>query len=83
MKAYGGVHVYINIFLTSALLEVSGQLHAPSALSPGKIPRYPLGGPESRLNDRRSENSWLHRYSNSDPSVVQPIASRYTDYATF
>jgi hypothetical protein len=33
-------------------VEVSGQLHAPAALSPGKSPRYPfyrrLGGPQSR-----------------------------------
>jgi hypothetical protein len=27
-------------------------------------------------------NSWAHRYSNSDLSVVQPVASRYTDNAT-
>jgi hypothetical protein len=39
MKTYGGV-------------EVSGQLHAPTALPLGKGPRYPfyrrLGGPQSR-----------------------------------
>jgi hypothetical protein len=29
----------------------------------------------------RRENSWPDRDSNSDPSVVQPVASRYTDYA--
>jgi hypothetical protein len=33
-------------------LEVSGQLHAPAALPPGRSPRYPLyrrlGGPQSR-----------------------------------
>jgi hypothetical protein len=29
----------------------------------------------------RRENSWPYRDSNSDPSVVQPVASRYTDYA--
>jgi hypothetical protein len=28
----------------------------------------------------RSENSYLHWDLNSDPSVVQPVASRYTDY---
>jgi hypothetical protein len=25
---------------------------------------------------------WPYQDSNSDPSVVQPVASRYTDYAT-
>jgi len=33
-------------------MEVSGQLHAPAALPPGKSPRYPLdrrlGGPPSQ-----------------------------------
>jgi hypothetical protein len=29
----------------------------------------------------RGENSWPYRDSNSDPSIVQPVASRYTDYA--
>jgi hypothetical protein len=29
----------------------------------------------------RRDNSWLCQDSNSDPSVVQPVASRYTDYA--
>jgi hypothetical protein len=35
MKGYGGVGVYIHVFLTSAL-DVSGRLHAPAALPPEK-----------------------------------------------
>jgi hypothetical protein len=35
-----------------------------------------LGGPQSR-SVRRGEDG----NSNSEPSVVQPVASRYTDYA--
>jgi hypothetical protein len=49
-----------------------------------KSPRYPLdrmlGGPQSR-SGRRGENFWPYRDSNSDPLVVQLVASRYTDYA--
>jgi len=33
-------------------MEMNGQLHAPAALTPGKLPPYPLdrrlGGPQSR-----------------------------------
>jgi hypothetical protein len=54
-------------------MEVSGQLHAPAALPPGKSPRYPLdrrlGGPQSR-SGRFGEEKILD--SNSDPSVFQP-----------
>jgi hypothetical protein len=56
----------------------------PRPLYPrGKSPQYPsdrrLGGPQSR-SGQFGENSWPYRDSNSHPSVVQPIASRYTDY---
>jgi hypothetical protein len=59
----------------------------PQPLYPrGKSPRYPLdrrlGGPQSQSGWRwRRENSWPYRDSNSDPSVVQPVASSCTDYA--
>jgi hypothetical protein len=50
-----------------------------------KSPRYPLdrklGGPQSRSDRRWEEKIVPYRDSNSDLSVVQPIASRYTDYA--
>jgi hypothetical protein len=41
MKVYGGVDK-IYIALTSALVGVSGQLHAPAALPPGKEPPVPI-----------------------------------------
>jgi hypothetical protein len=48
----------------------------------GKNPRYPsdrrLGGPQS--SDLKI--FYPNRDSNSDPSVVQPVASRCTDCAT-
>jgi hypothetical protein len=43
----------------------------------GKLPRYPL----DRTTWRR-ENFCPCRNSNSDPSVVQPLADRYPDYCT-
>jgi hypothetical protein len=42
MKTYGGVDMQIHVFVTSALVEVSGQLHAPAILLPGNSPHYPL-----------------------------------------
>jgi hypothetical protein len=60
---------------------VSGQLHAPAALLPRKEPPVPLdrrlGGPQSR-SGRRGEEKIFEL--DSDPSVVQPVASRYTDW---
>jgi hypothetical protein len=40
MKAYG-VEVKLHVILTS--MEVSGQLHAPAALFPGKELPVPIG----------------------------------------
>jgi hypothetical protein len=49
----------------------------------GKSPRYRLdrrlGEPHSR-SGRHGENSWPYRDWKSLPSVIQPAASRYTDY---
>jgi hypothetical protein len=56
---------------------VSGQLHAPAALPPG----IEVGWTPEPLWTTWSKNSWPYRGSNSDPLVIQPVASRYTDYA--
>jgi len=52
-----------------------------SSLSPGKS-RYPLyrrlGGPQGRSGQVRK----ISPPSGFDPRTVQPVASRYTDYAT-
>jgi hypothetical protein len=43
-------------------MEVSGQLHAPAALPPGKEPWYPLyrrlGGPQSRYGHGGEEKNY-------------------------
>jgi hypothetical protein len=51
-----------------------------------KSPWYPLdkrlGGPQSQFGRYGEEKILSYRDSNSDPSVVQLVASRYTDCAT-
>jgi hypothetical protein len=67
-------------------LDVSGQFHVPVALAPGKEILVPTWWEAGRTQEQvrtipRSENSWLYRDWNSDPSFVQLVVSRYTDYA--
>jgi hypothetical protein len=84
MKAYGVVDVQIQICLNSALAGGEWSASRPCRFTPRKDPRYPLDrrlAPEPVWTPWRREHSWPYRDSNSDPSVVQPVASRYTDYA--
>ena len=61
-------------------MEVSGQRHAPAALPPGKT-RYPmyrsLNGPQGRSGRVRK----IFSTAGFDPRTIQPVASRYTDWA--
>jgi hypothetical protein len=86
MKAYGGVDAKIHIFLTSALDGGDLSDSRPGRFSAGE--RAPgthwIGGwvdPRAGLNDVEKRKFWPCRYLNSDPSLVQPVASRYTNYA--
>jgi hypothetical protein len=67
-------------------MEVSGQLHDPAALPPGKSPWYPrdrrLGGPHchsGRGGIEKIPNPY--RESNPRTPIVQPVAQHYTDWA--
>jgi hypothetical protein len=54
-------------------MRVGGQIHAPAALPPGKR----LGGAQGRSGRLRK----ISPPPGFDPLTVQPVASRYTDYA--
>ena len=58
-------------------MGVGGQRHAPVSMLPEKT-RYPLyrrlGGPQSR-------SGLVRKLPGFDPRTVQPVASRYTDWA--
>jgi hypothetical protein len=63
-------------------MGVGGQLHAPAALPPGKRPGTHCIGDwvDPRAGLDGCEKCLPHRESIPGPSV-QPVASRYTDYA--
>ena len=61
-------------------MEVGGQHHAPAALPPAKT-RYPL---YRRLDGPQGRSERVGKISPPpalDPQTVQPVASRYTDWA--
>jgi hypothetical protein len=66
-------------------MEVSGQLHAPAALPPGKEPPgiHFIGrwmDPRAGLDDMEKWRFFtLPGFELTLPVVVQPVASRYTD----
>ena len=77
-----GVQVWLYSFLTTALEGGEGSASRPGrSLLPGKT-RYPLyrrlGGPQGRFGQVRK----ISPPPGFDPRTVQPVTSRYTDYAT-
>jgi hypothetical protein len=63
-------------------MKVSGQLHVPAALPPGKEPpKYALDGslgvPQSRCGGGGEEKN-SHLLPGLEPPIIQPVAQRYT-----
>jgi hypothetical protein len=56
-------------------MEMSGQLHVPAALSPGKERR--LGGPQTP-SGRGDEEKNFQPLPGLEPLIIQPLAQRYT-----
>jgi hypothetical protein len=61
-------------------MGVDGQRHVPAALPPGKT-RYPFSRRLGRPQDRSGQVRKISPSPGFDPRTVQPVASRYTDYA--
>jgi hypothetical protein len=80
MKAYGGM--YRSTYSWPRQQKVSGHLHAPAALSWRKESRAPTWqeacwGPRTGLGNAEENKILPLRGSNSGPSTVQSVASRY------
>jgi hypothetical protein len=82
MKAYGGADVEIHISLTSALVGGEWSVSCPDHFTPKE--RAPsthrIGGwvgPRAGLDD--VENRIFLILPGLNPSLVQPVASHYTD----
>jgi hypothetical protein len=60
-------------------MEVSGQLHAPAALPPGKEPLVDSRAVPDAVVKRKIPSP--RRESNPRTPTVQPVAQRYIDWA--
>jgi hypothetical protein len=76
MKTYGGMDAYVHVFLTSTLVGGEWSASRPSCFTPWESAST---GPD--WTTWRGEKYCPYRDSNSYPSAVQPVASRYTDCA--
>jgi hypothetical protein len=86
MKAYGGMDVQIHVFLTLALAGGEWSASWPGHFTLGEKAPVPAGqevgwtpGPVWTMLGR--ENFRPYQDTNSDPLVVQPVASHYAYYA--
>jgi hypothetical protein len=80
-KSMEGVVVEIHVFFTLALGAGQRPASRPSRFTTGTHWIGGWVGPRTGVEDVENwDNSWPYRDSNSDSSVVQPAASRYTDY---
>jgi hypothetical protein len=73
------------VFLTSALVVGEWLASRPCRFTPGeRAPdTYRIGGCvdlSTGLDDVEKRKFLFYRDTNSKPSVVQPVARRYTDY---
>jgi hypothetical protein len=58
-------------------MEVSGQLHASTALPPLEEPRYPFDRLQS-WSGRGGEEKNSQPLPGLEPPIIQPVAQRYT-----
>ena len=83
VRSIGGVKVQLFSFMTTAIEVGKESASRPGRSLPLGKTRYPLyrrlGGPQGRAGQVRK----ISPPSGFDRQTVQPVASRYTDYATW
>jgi hypothetical protein len=86
MKAYGGLDVYIHVFLISAVVGGKWSVSRPGRFTPGdKFPdahrKRGWVGPKTGLDDVGKRKFLTLPGLELRSLVVQPVANRYTDCA--
>jgi hypothetical protein len=86
MKAYGGVDIYIHIFINIGLTAGEWSTSHPSSFTtrekaPGTHWIGGWVGPRAGLDDMDKRKFLTLPRLELRPLVVQPVARRYTDYA--
>jgi hypothetical protein len=82
MKTYGEVDVYVHVFLTLALVRCEWSAFHLVGFTPGERASGRMGAPQSQ-SGLTGIVKILDRWQDSDPSIVQGVASCYTDWATY
>jgi hypothetical protein len=76
------VDVWVHVFLTSAVVGSDWSASRPSHSPSGTHWIGSWVGPRTGPDEEERSKSFPYRDSNSDPSAMQPVTSRYTDCAT-
>jgi hypothetical protein len=82
MRTYGRVKIKLHHSWPRHWMKVSGQIHAPAVLTPGKEPPVPIG--ESEWTPEPVWTLWRRREcctAGNRTWAFQSIARRYTDWA--
>jgi hypothetical protein len=81
MKTYEGLDVQIHVSLTLVLVEGERSPSRSGRIASGSLGQDAGWAPEQVWMTWKRENPLLYRDSNSEPSVVQSVGSRYADNA--
>jgi hypothetical protein len=85
MEANWGVEVYLHVFLTSALDGSQWSASSPGRFTPREITLVSIGYEAGWATEPVWTREWGEKFpapSGIEPPIIQPVAQRYTDWAT-